>query len=134
MISHLGRIWVYVQFYWVFWRSWLIISRHLLLTLILLNFFNFIVCSLINFIFRLRSFMNLVRENYMWMLIRRLVIFQIFHLSLILSALIIVLGYHLWLGILISLKTNWINVWIPRSIYWLTSLSRFLFRWNFLLT
>ena len=134
MISHLGRIWVYVQFYWVLRWSGLIIGRHLLLTLILLNFFNFIVCSLINFIFRLRSFMNLVRENYMWMLIRRLVIFQIFHLSLILSALIIVLGYHLWLSILISLKANRICIWICRSIHRLTSLSRLLFRWNFLLT
>lgn len=133
LVSHLRWVWVYIQFNWILRGCWLIVCRHLFLTLILLNFLNFIVCSLINFILRLRSFLNLIRKNNMRMFIRRLVVFWIVDLTLVLLSGIIILIYHLGLSVLITLKTDRVSVSAASSCTRLTTL-RFFLRRNFLLT
>jgi hypothetical protein len=109
LISHLAAVGIDVQLHRILAWSALIIGWHLFLALILLNFLNFVVGSLINFILWLRSFLNLIWKNNMRMLIRRLVIFRIIDLTLVLwlRSIVSILRYHLLLRILLLIrKTN----------------------------
>lgn len=135
LVSHLRWVWIDVKLNRILRRSWLIVRRHLFLALILLNFLYFVVGGLVNFILWLRSFLNLIRKNNMRVLIRRLVIFRIVYLTLILGLRsIIILRNHLRLSVLLlTLKANWIVGAARASTCLLTAAVWLFLRRNFLL-
>ena len=134
LVYHLRWVRIDVKLNRVLRRSRLIVRRHLFLALILLNFLYFVVGRLVNFILRLRSLLNLIRKNNMWMLIRRLVIFRIVYLTLILwLRSIVILRNHLRLSVLLlTLKANRI-VGAARASTSLLTAAIWLFLWWYFL-